>query len=104
MSTREVNQEKARLDHKSGAHRDGRRQSDQALFFSEARYRALYRDNPTMIFTLDADFKIISANPHAASQTGFTIDELEGRKPERLRHRAGNGGADRPASWWQGVG
>ena len=56
-----------------------RKKATDALRFSEARYRALFRDNPTMIVTLDADWKMLSVNPICASHLGYTIDELEGQ-------------------------
>ncbi|HEY7746636.1 MAG TPA: PAS domain S-box protein [Desulfuromonadales bacterium] len=56
-----------------------RKRAEEALRFSEARYRALYSDNPTMIATLDADLTMLSVNPSCASQLGYTIDELEGQ-------------------------
>jgi PAS domain S-box-containing protein len=58
----------------------------ETLRFSEARYRALYRDNPTMIVTLDADLTMLSVNPFCASQLGYTIDELEGQPVLKLFH------------------
>jgi len=63
-----------------------RKKAQEALRFSEARYRALFSDNPTMIFTLDAEWAILSANPFAASQLGYTIDELEGQSVLNLFH------------------
>lgn len=65
----------------------GRRKSDNALLFSEALYRALFRDNPTMIFTLDADGTILSANPFAATRMGYATEELEGRPVLELFHQ-----------------
>ncbi|MEW5956430.1 MAG: PAS domain S-box protein [Chloroflexota bacterium] len=56
-----------------------RKRAEEALRHSEARYRALYRDNPTMIFTLDTGGTILSVNPFGASQLGYTIGELEGQ-------------------------
>jgi PAS domain S-box-containing protein len=50
----------------------------KALQISEARYRALYQDNPSMFFTLDADGMVVSVNTFGASQLGYTIEELEG--------------------------
>jgi len=64
----------------------GRRKADHALFFSEARYRALFRDNPAMIFTVDADWTILSANPFGASRLGYTTEELAGRSMLELFH------------------
>jgi PAS domain S-box-containing protein len=63
-----------------------RKVAEEALRFSEARYRALYRDNPTMIITVNADLAILSVNPSCASQLGYTTDELEGRPVLTLFH------------------
>ena len=65
----------------------GRRKSDNALLFSEERYRALFRDNPTMIFTLDTEGTILSANPFAANRMGYKMEELEGRAVLELFHQ-----------------
>ncbi len=56
-----------------------RRQVQEALQASEARYHALYDDNPSMFFTLDAGGLICSANRFGAEQLGYTVDELVGR-------------------------
>ena len=64
----------------------GRKKAEDALRFSEARYRALFRDNPTMIVTLDADLTMLSANLVCTSQLGYTIDELEGLSVLKLFH------------------
>ncbi|KAF0220450.1 MAG: PAS/PAC sensor signal transduction histidine [Geobacteraceae bacterium] len=69
-----------------------RKRAEEALRFSEARYRALFRDNPIMIVTLDADLTMLSVNPTCASQLGYTTDELEGQPVLRLFHED-----DRPA-------
>jgi PAS domain S-box-containing protein len=69
-----------------------RKEVEQALRFSQARYQALYRDNPTMIATLDAEWTMLSVNPACAGQLGYTIDELEGESVLKLFH-----GDDRPA-------
>ncbi len=64
-----------------------RKLAEEALRFSEARYRALYCDNPMMIFTLDADFTILSANPFCAAHLGYSIDELEGMSALQVFHK-----------------
>jgi PAS domain S-box-containing protein len=69
-----------------------RKKAEDALRFSEERYRALFRDNPTMIVTLDAELTMLSVNPVCVSQLGFTIDELEGQSVLKLFHED-----DRPA-------
>jgi len=63
-----------------------RKQAEEALRFSEARYRALFRDNPIMIVTLDADWTMLTVNPTCASQLGYAIDELEGESVLKLFH------------------
>jgi len=50
-----------------------------ALQESEERYRVLYRDNPSMFFTVSADRKIVMVNQFGAIQLGYTVDELEGQ-------------------------
>jgi len=57
----------------------GRKKTEDALRYSEERYRTLFRDNPTMIVTLDTDLTMLTVNPTCACQLGYTIDELEGR-------------------------
>jgi PAS domain S-box-containing protein len=61
----------------------GRKQADEALRDSEERYRALYDENPSMFFTLDAEGTIISVNDFGANQLGYTKDELQGWIPPR---------------------
>jgi PAS domain S-box-containing protein len=56
----------------------GRKKTEDALRFSEARYRTLFRDNPSMIATLDAEWTILSANPIFASHLGYSQEELVG--------------------------
>ncbi len=56
-----------------------RKKAEEALRASEERYRALYRNNPTMFFTLDMEGAVVSVNEFGASQLGYSIDELEGR-------------------------
>lgn len=63
-----------------------RKKAEEVLSFSEARYKALFRDNPTMIFTLDTEGKILAVNPFAASRLGYTVHELEGQQVMNLFH------------------
>lgn len=69
-----------------------RKQAEDALRFSEARYRALFRDNPIMIVTLDANLTLLTVNPTCAQQLGYAIDELEGQSVLKLFYED-----DRPA-------
>jgi len=78
--------EQTGLDRTPRTRQPGRRKTDNALFFSEARYRALFSDNPTMIFTIDANGTILSANPFGARRMGYTMDELKGRPVLELFH------------------
>ena len=55
------------------------KETEAAIRESEERYRALYRDNPTMFFTLDAEAKVISVNDYGAAYLGYTVEELEGQ-------------------------
>lgn len=64
-----------------------RKRAEEVLSFSEARYRTLFRDNPTMIFTLDTGGTILAANPFAASQLGYALHELEGMQVLTLFHQ-----------------
>ena len=69
-----------------------RKRAEEALRFSEARYRTLHRDIPTMIFTLDTQGKVLSVNPYGANQLGYRIEELEGKPVLNVFHPD-----DRPA-------
>ncbi|HJV35688.1 PAS domain S-box protein [Geomonas sp.] len=62
------------------------KRAEEALRLSEARYRALYRDNPTMIATLDAELIMLSVNPFCAHQLGYDMEELEGRSVLTIFH------------------
>ncbi|MFN8487950.1 MAG: PAS domain S-box protein [Caldilineaceae bacterium] len=55
-----------------------RKQVEAALKESEARYRTLFDDNPSMYFTLEADGAVSSVNRFGAEQLGYTISELIG--------------------------
>lgn len=51
--------------------------TEDKLRASEARYRALYEANPLMVFTVTPDGAITSANPMAAEQLGYSVEELQ---------------------------
>lgn len=63
-----------------------RKNAQEALRFSETRYRALFEDNPTMILTLDTDWKILSANSSTTVHLGYLRNELEGQSVLKLFH------------------
>src|SRR5512134_1126299 len=52
---------------------------ESTLQDSEARYRLLYDNNPTMYFTLSPDGTVVSVNQFGATQLGYQPDELIGR-------------------------
>lgn len=56
-----------------------RKEAENALRESEHRYRALYDDNPTMYFTVNAEGIVLSVNRFGASQLGYTPEELRNR-------------------------
>ena len=56
-----------------------RKRPQAALEESEARYRALYDDNPSMYFTVDASGTVLSVNEFGARQLGYTPAELVGQ-------------------------
>ncbi|MCG8456723.1 MAG: EAL domain-containing protein [Holophagales bacterium] len=55
-----------------------RKRAEEALRLSEQRYRALYDDNPSMYFTIDASARVVSANRFGVEQLGFTQEEVLG--------------------------
>jgi PAS domain S-box-containing protein len=55
-----------------------RKRAETALEESRARYRALYNDNPSMYFTVDAVGTVLSVNEFGAQQLGYTPAELVG--------------------------
>jgi PAS domain S-box-containing protein len=63
-----------------------RKRAQVALEESEARYRALYDDNPSMYFTLDASGTVLSVNEFGARQLGYTPAELVGQWVLRVVH------------------
>jgi len=60
-----------------------RGRAEKALRESEERYRALYEDNPSMYFTVDADGTVLSVNKFGAEQLGYEVHELVGQSVMR---------------------
>ncbi len=56
-----------------------RRQAEQALRESEARYRDLYQQAPLAYQSLDADGKLLEVNPAWLKLTGHTREQVLGR-------------------------
>lgn len=55
-----------------------RRRAEEALRDSEEQWRAVFENNPTMYFMVDADGTVVSVNPFGAEKLGYTVDELVG--------------------------
>jgi len=51
---------------------------NQALTRAKDRYLALYDDNPTMVFNLQIDGRILSVNRTGARHLGLAVDEVQG--------------------------
>ncbi len=64
-----------------------RKRAEEDLRHSEARYRALYRDNPSMYFTVAADGTVLSVNDYGATQLGYSVEEIEGKSVFGVFHR-----------------
>jgi len=63
-----------------------RKQAEESLRYSEARFQALYRDNPVMIVTVDSKFTMLTVNPMTAQSLGYRVEELEGESVLKLFH------------------
>ncbi|HEY4139818.1 MAG TPA: PAS domain S-box protein [Pseudolabrys sp.] len=61
-----------------------RNRAAKALRDSEEQWRAVFENNPTMYFMVDAAGVILSVNPFGAEQLGFTVDDLTGSPVQRL--------------------
>jgi PAS domain S-box-containing protein len=56
-----------------------RRRAEEALRESEEQWKAVFENNPTMYFMVDAAGTVLSVNAFGAEQLGYTVDELVGR-------------------------
>jgi PAS domain S-box-containing protein len=65
-----------------------RKRAEEALRESEDLWKAVFENNPTMYFMVDAAGIIISVNPFGAEQLGYRADELVGRPLQNLFHEA----------------
>ncbi len=53
--------------------------SNERLRESEEQWRAVFENNPTMYFMVDAAGTVVSVNPFGAEELGYTVDELVGQ-------------------------
>jgi PAS domain S-box-containing protein len=56
-----------------------RKLDEDKLRESEDQWRAVFENNPIMLFVVDAAGIVVSVNPSGAEQLGYTVDELIGR-------------------------
>src|SRR2546422_4072553 len=55
-----------------------RKRAAETLRESEEQWKAVFENNPTMYFMVDAAGTVLSVNPFGAEQLGYTVDELVG--------------------------
>ncbi len=65
-----------------------RKRVEEALRDSEEQWRAVFENNPTMYFMVDASGTVVSVNPFGAEQLGYTVDELINRPVQDIFHEA----------------
>ncbi|MEY9325267.1 PAS domain S-box protein [Sinorhizobium fredii] len=75
-----------------------RKRVEEALRDSEEQWRAVFENNPTMYFMVDATGVIVSVNPFGAEQLGYTVDELIGRPVQDIFHEADRDAVQRHAA------
>ncbi|THK35574.1 PAS domain S-box protein [Ensifer sp. MPMI2T] len=75
-----------------------RKRAEEALRDSEEQWRAVFENNPTMYFMVDAAGTIASVNPFGAEQLGYTVDELIGRPVKDIFHEADRDAVQRHAA------
>ncbi|MGF7118154.1 PAS domain S-box protein [Methanobacterium oryzae] len=63
-----------------------RKKVETALKVSEKRYRTLYNDNPSMYFTVDKEFRVLSVNRFGAKELGYNVHELIGQHLSIIYH------------------
>ena len=63
-----------------------RKKAEDASKSAEARFRALYDDNPAIFITVSADFRIESINQFGAEQLGYHAEEIIGQHIEKIAH------------------
>ncbi|MGF6880367.1 ATP-binding sensor histidine kinase [Paraburkholderia sp. MM5477-R1] len=65
-----------------------RKRAEEALRESEEQWKAVFENNPTMFFMVDAAGIVLSVNLLGAEQLGYTADELIGSQVQNLFHEA----------------
>lgn len=75
------------------------KRAQEALRESEEQWKAVFENNPTMFFMLDAAGTILSVNHFGAEQLGYTADELIGSSVRDLFHEADRQAVDRNTAY-----
>ncbi|HET6674301.1 MAG TPA: PAS domain S-box protein [Nitrospiraceae bacterium] len=65
-----------------------RKLAEKSLQESEARYRALFDDNPSMYFMVDDAGAVLSVNRFGCQRLGYEVEELVGRPVFDIFHEA----------------
>jgi PAS domain S-box-containing protein len=65
-----------------------RKRAEESLRDSEEQWKAVFENNPTMYFMVDAGGTVLSVNPFGAEQLGYTVDELTGDSVLKVFHEA----------------
>ena len=63
-----------------------RKQTEEALRFSQDRYRALFESSPEMLLTVDANGTLLTVNATAAAELGYRAEELIGQSISLIVH------------------
>ncbi|WHZ23405.1 MAG: hypothetical protein OJF47_002517 [Nitrospira sp.] len=63
-----------------------RKRIEAALIESEQRYRALFDDNPSMYFMVNAEGRVLSVNRFGAERLGYQVNELLGSSVLEVFH------------------
>jgi PAS domain S-box-containing protein len=63
-----------------------RKRAEEAVRDSEEKWRAVFENNPTIYFMVDAAGIVLSVNPRGAEQLGYTVDELTGHSVLKVFH------------------
>jgi PAS domain S-box-containing protein len=64
------------------------KRAEEALQASEEKWKAIFENNPTMYFMVDAAGTILSVNRFGAEQLGYTANELAGTSILKIFHEA----------------
>jgi PAS domain S-box-containing protein len=65
-----------------------RTRAEERLRESEEQWKAVFENNPTMFFIVDATGAVVSVNPYGAEQLGYTVEELIASPVQNMFHEA----------------